>query len=113
MRQPPARSLDVPPTGLVCDDAHVPRKRPPTDAADRTPASEAAVREAALTVFARLGYHGTALRNIADELRIRTPSLYNHMDSKQELLRAIVHETTELVWSEFESAVAGVADPAE
>src|SRR6266851_7296160 len=90
----------------------VARKTPLSYLADRAPVGETAVRDAALTVFARFGYHGTAVRNIAEELRIRAPSLYNHMDSKQELLRAIVQETTELVWSEFEAAVEGVTEPA-
>jgi AcrR family transcriptional regulator len=53
------------------------------------------------------------VRNIADELQIRTPSLYNHMISKQELLRSIVEETTELVWTEFEAAVGGATTPTD
>ena len=48
--------------------------------------TESLVREAALTLFAQRGYHGTALRDIAGEVGIRTPSLYNHIESKQELL---------------------------
>ena len=46
----------------------------------------AAVREVALRLFAEKGYHGTALSEVASALGIRTPSLYNHIDSKQELL---------------------------
>ena len=71
--------------------------------------TEQSVRDAALTLFAQRGYHGTALRDIANEVGIRTPSLYNHIESKQELLRGILLTTTEQVWSDFETAVEGVS----
>ena len=79
----------------------------------RDRATESLVREAALTLFAQRGYHGTALRDIAGEVGIRTPSLYNHIESKQELLRGIVLSSTEQVWADFEAAVEGVADAGE
>jgi len=79
----------------------------------REPVTERSVREAALTLFAERGYHGTALRDIAGELGIRTPSLYNHISSKQELLRGILRETTELVWADFEAAIADIDDVIE
>jgi AcrR family transcriptional regulator len=75
--------------------------------------TEPLVREAALTLFAQRGYHGTALRDIATAVGIRTPSLYNHIESKQELLRGILLGTTEQVWADFEAAVEGVTDPGE
>lgn len=73
----------------------------------------AAVRDAALTLFAERGYHGTALSQIAAALGIRTPSLYNHMKAKQDLLRHIVSETTEQVWADYEEAVGEVDDVVE
>lgn len=75
--------------------------------------SPGAVREAALTLFAERGYHGTALSQIAEALGIRTPSLYNHMKAKQDLLRDIIRETSEQVWSDHEQAVHGVGDVVE
>ncbi len=71
------------------------------------------VRDAALTLFAQRGYHGTALSLIAKELGIRTPSLYNHMTSKQELLEDVMISTTEAVMSEFEKAVAQHVAPSD
>lgn len=62
----------------------------------------------ALTLFAERGYHGTALSQIAKSLNIQTPSLYNHMASKQELLVAILQDTTGRVLAEYEEAVDGV-----
>jgi AcrR family transcriptional regulator len=75
--------------------------------------SPAAVRDVALTLFAERGYHGTALSQIAAALGIRTPSLYNHMRAKQDLLRDIVTDTTQQVWSDYQSAVADVDDVVE
>jgi AcrR family transcriptional regulator len=63
------------------------------------------VLDAALTLFARRGYHGTALSEIADSLGVRTPSLYNHMGSKHELLRTIVDRTTAGVLADFHDVV--------
>jgi AcrR family transcriptional regulator len=68
------------------------------------------VREAALDLFARQGYHGTAVSEIAAVVGIRTPSLYNHMDSKQDLLAQIIGTTTRAVWADYRTAVAGQAD---
>jgi AcrR family transcriptional regulator len=82
-------------------------------AAARTTVNAAAVREAALTLFARRGYHGTALSQVAGLLGISTPSLYNHMRAKQDLLREIVADTTEQVWADYEAAIDGVDDVAE
>jgi AcrR family transcriptional regulator len=75
---------------------------------DREAVSPASVRDAALTLFAARGYHGTALSEIAAVLGIRTPSLYNHMRSKQELLAEIVLDTSRAVWRDHQTAVGGV-----
>lgn len=72
-----------------------------------------AVLDTALTLFAERGYHGTALSEIAAVLGIRTPSLYNHMRSKHDLLKAIVGRTLSGVLEDFTDAVADVSDPVE
>jgi AcrR family transcriptional regulator len=85
----------------------------PAAPGDRAAVTPATVRDAATTLFAEKGYHGTALSEVAARLRIRTPSLYNHMSSKQQLLETIVGRTLDDVLADFEAAVAGVDDPAE
>ncbi|MGC5615418.1 TetR/AcrR family transcriptional regulator [Georgenia sp. Z1491] len=75
--------------------------------------SSAAVLDMALTLFAERGYHGTTLRQIAEALGIRTPSLYNHMTSKASLLDAITTSTITAVVDEFTAATEGVTDPVE
>ncbi|MEB3071717.1 TetR/AcrR family transcriptional regulator [[Mycobacterium] vasticus] len=69
--------------------------------------------DAALTLFAERGYHGTALSQIASMLGIRTPSLYNHIHAKQDLLRDVLTRTTEGVWQDYQEAVEGVDDVVE
>jgi len=71
-------------------------------------------REAALTLFAQRGYHGTTVGQIAQLIGLRrSGSLYNHITGKQELLAEIMLEITRLVWEEFRAAIAGVDDPVE
>ena len=86
-------------------------KTPNSRSEDREKVNSAKVLDAALTLFAQRGYHGTSLQDVAKLLRIRTPSLYNHMDSKQALLAVIIVETTEAVWSDYADAVEGIEGP--
>ena len=79
----------------------------------RTTVNPDAVLDAALTLFAQRGYHGTALSEVAEALGIRTPSLYNHMRSKHDLLHTITVRTLTEVRADFDAAVEGVTDPAE
>ena len=79
----------------------------------RATVTSEAVLDVALTLFAQRGYHGTALSQIAEELGIRTPSLYHHMRSKHELLYTIVDRTTAGVLDDFTKATAGLTDPVE
>lgn len=44
----------------------------------------------AAALFARQGYHGTSMRDIAREVGVHAGSLYVHIDSKEDLLEAIV-----------------------
>ncbi len=71
------------------------------------------IREAALTLFARWGYHGTTMSQIAAVLGVRVPTLYSHIRSKQELLAEIMITTSERVWTDYEQAVADSDDVTE
>lgn len=55
--------------------------------------TSAAVREAALTLFAERGYELTTMRHLAEAVGIQAASLYNHIPSKQALLVEITHGT--------------------
>jgi AcrR family transcriptional regulator len=73
--------------------------------------TRADVRDAALTLFALRGFHGTSLKQVAQAVELRTPSLYNHIDSKADLLQDIVLTTLVEVNDEFEQALAFDEDP--
>ncbi|MDT7704572.1 MAG: hypothetical protein QOG20_179 [Pseudonocardiales bacterium] len=90
-----------------------PVRADPGSADGRLGVTADAVLDAALTLFAARGYHGTAVSQIAAALGIRTPSLYNHMRSKQDLLEAIVERTLDEVLDDFRTAVGDLTDPAE
>src|ERR1700722_128315 len=58
-------------------------------AGDRVPVTAAVIAAAALELFARKGYVATTMEDIGAALGIRGPSLYKHVQSKQDLLVAI------------------------
>lgn len=71
------------------------------------------VRDAALTLFAQRGYHGTSMRDIADSLELRAASLYNHISTKQEILRDVMAATMTSLLTVVRSAIAGTDDTVE
>lgn len=70
------------------------------------------VREAALALFAERGYWGTSMKDIGEALGMRAPSLYNHVVSKQGLLREIVFSTMERALADQREALGGEGDVA-
>ena len=48
------------------------------------------ILDAAEALFAERGYAGTTLRDVADEVGLRIPSLYNHFESKDSLYAAVL-----------------------
>jgi TetR/AcrR family transcriptional regulator, cholesterol catabolism regulator len=53
------------------------------------------ILETAGDLFQRNGYHATSMREIARSVQLRGSSLYAHIDSKEELLRNLVHEAAD------------------
>ena len=43
-----------------------------------------------LTLFAENGYDGTSVEEIAEKVRIKAPSLYNHFKGKEDILNALI-----------------------
>ncbi|MCA9772900.1 MAG: TetR/AcrR family transcriptional regulator, partial [Myxococcales bacterium] len=79
-----------------------------TDPASKTPVQEALdtrtrIVAAAADLFAEKGYNGASLREIADRVGIRTPSLFYHFKSKGELYQAIL----ETIFGDLNEVIEG------
>ncbi|WP_219834486.1 TetR/AcrR family transcriptional regulator [Paenibacillus sp. R14(2021)] len=57
------------------------------------------LKQAALTLFAESGYEGVSLSEIAKSVGIKTPSIYAHFDSKEQLFLALLEDA---IHEEFE-----------
>jgi AcrR family transcriptional regulator len=67
--------------------------------------TQSALREAAVRLIALHGYHGVSLRTLADEIGIQAASLYNHIESKQDLLFALLRGIMEELLEEVRGKV--------
>lgn len=75
--------------------------------------TEKAIREAAVRVIAKHGFQAASLREIAKEVGIRAPSLYNYIKSKEKLLFDLLKEPLQEMIAEYRTRTKGVTDPCE
>ena len=52
--------------------------------------SRAAIIQAAYNLFVQQGYHGTSMRQIAQDTGLALGSIYNHFDSKEAVFKAVI-----------------------
>lgn len=72
------------------------------------------IKKVALTLFAEKGYEETSLGEIAREVGIKTPSIYAHFASKEEIFWSLVKEQTALYVEHLERTFDRVqGDPIE
>jgi AcrR family transcriptional regulator len=69
--------------------------------------------DAAIGLFFRQGYQATTLRQIADEVGVQVGSLYNYINSKEQLLFDIMRGIMVDLCEGSEAELAGVEDPLE
>lgn len=70
------------------------------------------IEDAASTLFRERGYSATSVRDIANALAIRGPSLYAHVTSKEDVLWAIVDRAAARFEQAADAAIAtATADP--
>lgn len=76
---------------------------------------ETAVRilDAAEAQFARRGFAGTTLRDIAGAVGVREPSLYNHFAGKEALYRAVLERAFGPFFETLDALLEGGVTPAE
>lgn len=71
------------------------------------------LRSAAIQLLAERSYQGMNLRLLASKLRLQAGSLYNYIDSKQQLLFWLMKDSTEKLLREFDTTIASIGDPAQ
>lgn len=54
--------------------------------------TEMKIKKVALQLFSKYGYDGTTLKDIADSVGIKTPSIYSHFESKEQLFLSILKD---------------------
>ncbi len=61
-------------------------------------------------LFARQGYDGTTLRQIADRAGLQEPGIYNHFSGKQALYEAVLHRALDPLAQAMNDHLASVGD---
>jgi len=74
------------------------------------PARREQLLDVALQVFARQGYHGTSMNDVADTAGVTKPVVYQHFDSKRELYLALLDEVGARLLTAISKATAGATD---
>jgi len=59
--------------------------------------SKDAILDAAAEIFSQKGYHAASMQDIARAVRLQKASLYHHVNSKQEILKALLDKALDLL----------------
>jgi AcrR family transcriptional regulator len=78
----------------------------------RGPETREAIHEAALDLFARLGYHATSMRAIAAAARVQPAAIYHWYSSKEAILVRLQDDFMERLTEQVVAAVARQDRPA-
>ena len=70
-----------------------------------------AIRAAGVRLLFARGYHAVSMRDLAAEVGIQAPSLYNHVRTKQDLLVDVLERNLTDMLAEGSAALEGIADP--
>ncbi len=71
------------------------------------------ILEAAAQIFRQKGYHATSMQEIADAVKLQKASLYHHVNSKQEILLALLDRALDLLIEGMEKVLALDLPPEE
>ncbi|WP_354701736.1 hypothetical protein DSM112329_02064 [Paraconexibacter sp. AEG42_29] len=69
--------------------------------------------DAARTVFARQGIDATRINEVTEEAGVGFGSFYNHFESKDAIVAAVMEEVARAIGAAIDAATADVDDPAE
>ena len=78
----------------------------------RLPAGERRdqILDVAVQVFAKRGYHGTSMNEVAEAAGVTKPVLYQHFDSKQDLYLALLDDVGNRMSTAITKATAGATN---
>lgn len=76
------------------------------------PGTRGRILEAALGLFAELGYHGTSIRTIGAAAGINSATMYSHYPSKEDVLRELVLIGHTELYNRMSAAIRGLSTPA-
>ena len=69
--------------------------------------------EGAIRVFTAKGFHNATVREIAEESGLTMGSLYNYINTKQDIIYIVYDYITKILREDMRKAVAGIEDPTE
>lgn len=69
--------------------------------------------DAAIRLFTAKGFHNATVREIADEAGLTMGSLYNYINSKEDIIYIVYDYITEILREEAREAIKGISDPKE
>jgi AcrR family transcriptional regulator len=68
------------------------------------------ILDVAVQVFARRGYHGTSMNDVAEAAGVTKPVLYQHFESKQALYLALIEDVGNRMITAIAKATAGAVN---
>lgn len=71
------------------------------------------ILRAAARIFQEKGYHAASMQDIADAVALKKGSLYHHVDSKQDILYALLDESLGMILQRLEAVAAQDLSAAE
>lgn len=71
------------------------------------------ILDVSLGVFARAGFHGASMNDVADAVGVTKPVLYQHFDSKRDLYQALIDEAGSRLLASITKATADTTDGKE
>jgi AcrR family transcriptional regulator len=71
------------------------------------------ILHAAAQIFRQKGYHAASMQDIADAVQLQKASLYHHVESKQDILLAILDITLDLLIEDLHKVMADDLSPQE
>jgi AcrR family transcriptional regulator len=77
------------------------------------PARREQILDVAVQVFARNGFHGTSMNDVAEAAGVTKPVLYQHFESKQALYLALLAEVGNRLLTAITKATAGATNGRE